>query len=130
MYSRRGPQKSGQMALNGFERAHDAGSDQMPFLGRGGAKQVEADRKFHVGWIEIRHVLDAVAGNVVENVIRQVAVRVYDADAMTGGYVLKNQVAEQGRLARAAFPDCVEVMPAVARGQNKGGFPPPFFPNP
>jgi hypothetical protein len=47
-----------------------------------------------------------------------------------GGYVLKNQITEQGRLARAAFPDGVEVMPAVARGQNKGVFPPPFFTNP
>ena len=102
----------------------------MPFFGRGGAKQVEADREFHVGGIEIRHVLNAMAGNVVENVIRQVAVRVYDPDAMAGGYVLKNQITEQGRLASAAFPDCVEVMSAVARGQNKGVFPPPFFPNP
>ena len=102
----------------------------MPFFGRCASKQIEADWKLHVGGIEICHVLDAVAGNVVENVIRQVAVRIYDPDAVTGGYVLKNQIAKQRRLARAAFPDCVEVMTAVARGQNKGGFPPPFFTNP
>jgi len=70
-----------------------------------------------------------VAGNVIENVIRQVAVRVYDADTVTGGNVLKNQVAEQGRLARAAFPDGVEVMTAVARDKTKG-FSRPILPNP
>ena len=67
-----------------FERAHDAGGDQMPFVGRSGAKQIEADRIFHVGGIEICHVLDAMAGNVVEHIIGQIAVRVNDADAVPG----------------------------------------------
>jgi hypothetical protein len=57
-------------------------------------------------------------------------VRVDDADAMPGCYVLKNEVAEERRLSRAAFPDYVQVMPAVGLVQNEGMFLPPLLAEP
>jgi hypothetical protein len=90
-----------------FEHTHHARRDQMPFIRRDGTEQIEADWMFHVGRVEIRHILNAMAGHVVQQVIRQIAVRINDGDAMPGFNVLQNQIAEQGGFARPAFPDGV-----------------------
>ena len=79
----------------------------MPRIRRGVCQQVEANGKFHVGRIEIRHVLDTVAGNAVKQFIRQVAVRINNGNAMTGFDVLQDQIAEQRRFSRAAFANGV-----------------------
>jgi hypothetical protein len=50
---------------SGFECAHYAGSDEMPFVRRNRPQQVEPDGKFSVGRIEIRHVFHAVPQNAV-----------------------------------------------------------------
>ena len=90
-------------------------------------QQIEPDWKFHVRRIEIRHVLDAMPGNVVENVICQVAVRINDGNAMPGLDVLEDQIAEQGGFARPAFPDGVKMVPAVTVRKREGQLLPPMF---
>lgn len=102
----------------------------MPAVRHGLPQEIEPNWKFHVGGVEIHHVLNAVTWYEVEQFRGKIAVRVYDADAVAGGDVLQNHVAEQGRLAGAAFADGVKVMATVARRKNKGGFLPPSFPNP
>ncbi len=79
------------------------------------AEEIESDRMLQVGGIEICHVLNALARNVVEHVRREIAVRVYDADAVPGADVLENEIVKERRLARAAFADCVKVVPPVVR---------------
>src|ERR1035441_109436 len=51
--------------------------------------------------------------NVVQQVLRQVAVGVNDANAVTKGDVLDDQVAQEGCLAGAGFSDDVNVLPLV-----------------
>ena len=101
----------------------------MPVVGRSRAQEIEPDGMFQVRRIKIRHVLDATARDVVEQVRREIAVRVYDADPMPGANVLENEIVKKCRLPRAAFADCVQVVPPVARGQNNGGFLPPAVAN-
>ena len=69
----------------------------MTLIWRGAFKQIETNRICHIGRIEIHHILDPMARNMVEKVIRQIAVRINDADTPSGLDVLKNQIAEQGR---------------------------------
>ena len=94
----------------------------MPVVGRSRAQEIEPDRMLQVRRIEICHVLDAPARDVVEQIRREIAMRIDDADSMPGTDVLENEIVEKCRLPGAAFPDCVQVMPPVARGQNHGGF--------
>ena len=67
---------------------------------------------------------------MVEKVIRQVAVRINDADTAPGLNVLENQIAEQGRFTCAAFPDGIEMVPPVVWRKNEGQFLPPSIPHP
>jgi RNase P protein component len=99
----------------------------VPFIGRGISKQIETDWIFHVGGIEICHVLNAVVRNVVQKVIRQIAVRINDADTAPGLNILENQTAEQGRFTRSAFADGVKVMSAVVVRKSEGQLLPPMF---
>lgn len=85
----------------------------MPFVWWRGAEQVETDGMFHVRRIEIGHILNPVTWHVVEQFIRQIAVRINYGNSVSSLDVLLNQVAKQGRFARPTFPDGVEVMSAV-----------------
>ena len=102
----------------------------MPLIRRGGAKQIEANRIFHVSRIEICHVLNTMAWHVIENVICQIAVRINDGDPVPGFNVLQNQIAEQGGFSRSTFADGVKVMTAVVVRKSKGQFLPPHFAHP
>lgn len=64
--------------------------------------------------------------DVIENVCRQVAVGVDQPNALTGFYILKDQIAEEVRFADAAFTDDVEMLAAVFGGQSKGPVIAPF----
>jgi hypothetical protein len=79
----------------------------MPIFRRGLSKQIETDRIFHVGRVKICHVLNATPRDAVEKFICKIAVRINDCYAVSCLYVLQNQIAEQGRLARATFANGV-----------------------
>jgi hypothetical protein len=74
-------------------------------------------------------VLSAPVGAKVEDVSRQIAMRIDNADTVASFDVLENQVAEQCRFASAGFSNHIEVMRPVFGKKNKGHFLPPLFMN-
>jgi len=64
---------------------------------------------------------------MIEKVVSKVPMRIDDADATPGLNVLKNQIAEQGRLASSAFADRVEMVTPVGMGKCEWQFLPPMF---
>ena len=117
MYSRRGPQLSAQIAL---KAADDARDGQVAVLGRVVGEDVEADRMSEVGGVEVADVIDARAGDAVEEALGEVAVRVEEGNPLAGLDVLQDQVLEEGRLAGAGLADGVEVLPAIGTAKAKG----------
>ena len=57
------------------------------------------------------------SGGEVEEFVREVAVRIKERDAMAGGDVLQDDVAEQRALARTRLPDDVDVPARVRRAE-------------
>jgi hypothetical protein len=97
----------------------------MPGIRRHIADYVQSDGEFKVARIEIHQMVGTVPGNVVQQFLGKVAVRVNQANAMSKGDVLQNQIAKQRRLAGAGFADDVEVLALVLGGYAKGpGFTP------
>src|SRR5690606_34765057 len=91
------------------------------------AEGVHADRMLRVRRVEVYDVLRAAARDVVEEVRRQVPVRVYDTDAPPGLDVLQYHIPKQRRLSGAALPDDVEVLPPVLGRQAEGALVAPFL---
>ena len=88
----------------------------MPIIRRHIADYIQSDGEFKVAGIEIHQMVGAARGNVVQQFLGQIAVRVNDANAMSKGDVLQNQVSEQRRFAGASFADDVEVLALVFGG--------------
>src|SRR5947209_1411506 len=59
-----------------LERGHDAGGGERPTLGRDARRGIKSDRTLVVRHVEVAHVVDAGARNRVEDVEREIAVRV------------------------------------------------------
>ena len=77
----------------------------MPVAKRYLAEEVESDRVFQIGGVEVRRVFDPMARNVVQKVRCEVPMRVNDANTVAEDYVLKDQIAQKRRFPRAAFAD-------------------------
>ena len=72
----------------------------MPLVPGNISKQVQGDGEFQVRRIEIYQVVGAPAGNVVQQFLGQVTVRINEADAVTQRDVLDNHIPQQRRLSR------------------------------
>ena len=92
----------------------------MPFILRHVRQQIQGDGEFQVGRIEIDQVVGAPAGNVVQQFLGQVAVRVNQADTVPERDVLDNHVPQQGCLSRTRFTDDVNVLPQIRQGNPEG----------
>ena len=80
---------------------------------------IEADRPLRLARVEIAHVVDARARDGVEDVVREVAVRIDDGDALAGIDVAHGEIEEERRFAAARFADDVDVALALlARKDN------------
>src|SRR5579859_7035642 len=121
--------RSPKVRPNALKCAHNTGCDQMPFIVERLSKQIEADRMPQIGRIEIGHVFDTSAWNVIKDFSSQIAVRVNDADTVARLDVLENQVAKQRCLTSAGFSNGVEVMSPIFGKKNKGHFLPPLLMN-
>ena len=84
------------------EDRHEVRRQQILFhLGTGG-EHVESNRVVLVGWVEEDHVLDSILGQMFEDAIHQVAVRIKKSAAIALANVLENAVEEEGGFACAA----------------------------
>lgn len=113
------------LAPNTLERHHDPGGDAVTTRGVGGMEQVETDRMLEVGRVEVDDILDAARGNFIEQVDREVPVRIDQTGAPSGVDVLEEKVAKQGRFACAGLADGVGVLPAILRMQPEELLPSP-----
>ena len=96
--SSRGPQLSDQMCLNADTTP---GRRERPPLWRDARDRIEPDRPLHVRYVEIAHVVDASAGYRVEDVERQVAVRVNYSNPLSPIDVIHRQIEKEGTLTAA-----------------------------
>ena len=97
----------------------------MPVIRRHIADDVQSDGEFQVARIEIHQMIRPLRRDVVQQFLGQVAVRVNDANAVSKGDVLQDQVPQQRRFAGAGFADDVDVLALVHGGNAKGlGFAP------
>jgi len=72
-------------------------------------------------------VVGARAGNVIEQILCEVAMGINQSDPMPQGDVLDNHVAQKGRLSRTGFPDDVNMLAEIRQGNSKGDRLPPFL---
>src|ERR1039458_3247208 len=117
MYSSRGPHESRQMPLK---------AATMPEATRcrssvaTGANDIQSDGEFQIARIEIYQMIRPLGRDVVQQFLGQIAVRVYDPNAVPERDVLQDQVSQQGGFSRAGLADDVEVLPFVHGGNAKG----------
>jgi len=75
--------------------------------------------------MEINEVIRTTRRDAVEQFYGKVAVRVNEPDAVPGGDVLHDEVAQQRRFSRASLADQVEVLALVGSRNTEGDFVPP-----
>src|SRR5262245_53949522 len=80
-----------------------------------------------VGWIEIHNIFRPPARYHIQETFRQIAVRVYDTNTVTGSDVLHDQVLEERCLTRSGFADDIQMAAAILSLNTKGAF---LSPNP
>src|ERR1039458_988166 len=76
-------------------------------------QHVQPDGEFEIARIEIYEVVGVPGWNVVQELLGQVAVGVDDANAVTKGDMLDDQVAQERGLAGPGFSDDVDVLSLV-----------------
>lgn len=96
-----------------LERTDDPGGDEVAVVRRDVRQDVQADGELQVGRVEVHEVVGPLRRDVVQDLIREVAVRVDEADAVPEGDVLHDHVMQEGRLAAARLADDVDVLPLV-----------------
>lgn len=89
---------------------------------RNSAKQIEANGKVRVRGIEIYNVIRARRGNVIKQILGEIAMRVNDAYAATRFNVLKNQIAKQRGFARTGLSKTVHVVATISARNPEGLF--------
>src|SRR5439155_8515338 len=88
-----------------LEGAHDAGCDQVSVVWRDIGQHVQADGKFNITRIEIHQMIGACRRNVVQQFLGQIAVWIDEANTVSKGDVLDDEIAQKGCLAGARFSD-------------------------
>jgi hypothetical protein len=89
------------------------------------ANDIQSNREFKVARIEIHQMVGTLGRNVVQQFFGQIAVGINQANTVSKGDVLQNQIAEQRRFAGPGFADDVEVLALVNGRYAKGlGFTP------
>jgi hypothetical protein len=117
-----------RIAPDAFERANDAAGDKVPLVRCDVGERVESDGEVEVAGVEIDKVIRTTRRDAIEQFFGKVAVGINEPDAVSGGDVLHDEVAQQSRFSRAGFADEVEVMPLVGSRNAEGNFVPPAVP--
>lgn len=100
-------------AIKFFKNRNNAGSNQF-FLGFiFGLQDVEGVNIFGVGRIEIAAIVDAVTGDVVENSVAKITVRIDDGNSPAFADVVDGHIGNESGFARARFTDDISVAATV-----------------
>lgn len=112
-----------------LEGAHDAGGHEMSILGRGLGEQVESDGVIEVAGVKINGLLRPHWRDVQKQILRQIAMRVDEADAMALLDELKDEIAQERRLPGACFSDDVGVIAGISQIETKRHLAAPRLPH-
>ena len=94
----------------------------MPVVGRYPSDKIDADGICKVGRVEIHEVVGSVHGNVLQDFLGEVTVRVNQGKAAPCAGVLNKQVAKEGRFPRTRFADDVKMVSGVRGRYAKQSF--------
>ena len=97
----------------------------MPIIRRDIGQEVQPDGELQVARIEVNEVIRTRRRDVFQQFLGEIAVRIDQTNAVSGGDVLHQQVAEQGRLAGTGLADQVEVLAGVGSRKPEGHWLPP-----
>lgn len=78
-----------------LERTHDAGRDEVPVVVVRLRKQVQPDGEVRITGIEIHGLLRTRRRDVIEQFLREIAMRIDQADAMPLQNELQDEIAQQ-----------------------------------
>ena len=92
----------------------------MPVIGCHIANHIQADGKLNVARIEIHQMIRPFRRDVIQQFLGQVAVRVYDADAVAEHDVLHDEISQQRRFAGTSLADDVDMLTLIHGGNAKG----------
>jgi hypothetical protein len=112
-----------------FEGTHDAGGHEMTILGRGLSEQIQPDGVIEVAGVKINGLLRPHWRDVQKQILRQIAMRVDEADAMALLDELKDEIAQERRLPGACFSDDVGVIAGISQIETKRHLAAPRLPH-
>ena len=87
-------------------------------------ERIESDEELKVARMEIDEVIRTARWTATVQSLGKVAVRVDEPDAVAGGDVVHDEIAQQRRFSRTSLADEVEVMALVGRRNAEGDFVP------
>jgi hypothetical protein len=96
-----------------LENGDEGRRDEIPFLVVFGFQNIQPDGILRVRRIEIHDFIRPALRNEMQDVLDELAVRVYDANAMSAPQVLYRHVLQESAFPRARLSDDVDVMPTV-----------------
>ena len=102
-----------------FEGAHDAGGDEVTVFRRGLGEQIEPDGVIEVARMKIDRLLGPLRRDVQQQILRQIAMRVDEADAVALLDELEDQVAQERGLPGARLADDVSVVAGISQVEAK-----------
>jgi len=110
-----------------LERTDDAGRDEMPVVVVRLREQVQANGEIGITGMKIHRLLGTRWRDVIEQFLREITVRVDQADAMPLQDELEDEVAQQCGLARAGLADDVGVKSSIGHIKPKRHLAAPDF---
>ena len=105
-----------------FEGAHDAGGDEVTVFRRGLGEQIEPDGVIEVARMKIDRLLGSLRRDVQQQILREIAMRVDEADAMALLDELEDQIAQERGLPGTRFADDVGVVAGIAQLKTERRF--------
>lgn len=105
-----------------LEGTHDAGGHEMAILGSGLGEQIEPNGVIKVAGVEIHRLLRSGWWDVVEQFLRQISMRINEADSMPLLDELEDEVAQERRLPGTRFSDDVDVVAGIAQLKTERRF--------
>lgn len=96
-----------------LEGSHDARGNEMPFLRGGLSEQIQPDGEIAVAGVKIDGLLRPVGWDVVEQLLRQIAMRVDETNAMALQDELEDEIAQQSGLSRARLANDIGMVTRI-----------------
>ena len=112
-----------------FEGANHTGGHEMPILRCGLGEQIESDGVIEVARMEIDRLLGPNRRNVKKQILRQIAMRINEADTVALLDELKDEIAQERRFPGTCLSDDVGVIACISQIETKRHLAAPRLPH-